>query len=43
MLDQDTFRGSVPKPLVALVGTIVGPVVSGARLVTNRSQVPQRP
>jgi len=43
MLDQDTFRGSVPKPLVALVGTIVSSLISDIHSVIDYFQVPQRP
>ena len=41
MLDQDTFRGSVPKPLVALVGTVVSTsIVSMPHIVViNHFQV----
>jgi hypothetical protein len=43
MLDQDAFRGSVPKPLIALIGTIVSPSISDACMIVDYFQVSQRP
>ena len=37
MLDQDTFQGSVPKPLVALIGTIVRPSIYYDHLISDSS------